>query len=159
MTKVTISEVDKTEQAGLFTICFEGETDTEFAKFIAKFKDDASRKEDLGVILNAINRMLEVSGFLERYFRPEGKMSDHVVALPVQRVSMRLYCLRMSDSVLIVGNGGEKSSKTYEEDPELNGYVIDLQRLDKLLKEGIRHGTITIEGTSIDGIDNQNFDI
>ena len=41
----------------------------------------------------------------------------------------------MSDSVLIVGNGGVKSSRTYEQDPELNGYVINLQKLDALLRE------------------------
>lgn len=159
MTKLTINEVTKTEHAGLFTICFEDETDTELMKFINKFKNDARRKEDLSIILNAINRMLEVSGFLERYFRPEGKMSDHVVALPVQKVSMRLYCLRMSDSVLIVGNGGVKNSKTYEEDPELNGYVIDLQRLDRLLKEEIKQGSVTIEEADINGINNKIFEI
>ena len=45
--------------------------------------------------------MLENGAALERYFRYEGKMSDNVVALPTFRTSLRLYCLRMSDSVLI----------------------------------------------------------
>lgn len=52
--------------------------------------------------------MLENGAALERYFRYEGKMSDNVVALPTFRTSLRLYCLRMSDSVLIVGNGGRE---------------------------------------------------
>ena len=108
MTKISIEEVQKTDIAGLFTICFEGEDATEFQKFIEKCKEDAMRKKELTVILNAINRILTASGFLERYFRPEGKMGDHVVALPIEPTQMRLYCLRMSDSVLIVGNGGVK---------------------------------------------------
>jgi hypothetical protein len=159
MTRIQIEEVQKTDIAGLFTICFEGDDATEFQKFIEKFKEDASRKEELSVILTAINRMLTASGFLERYFRPEGKIGDHVVALPIERTKMRLYCLRMSDSVLIVGNGGIKNTKTYEEDESLNGYVITLQKLDKLLDHAIKSGKVTIEETSISGIDKTDFDL
>lgn len=159
MTRVYIEEVQKTDIAGLFTICFEGDDVTEFQKFIEKFKEDATRKEELSVILTAINRMLNASGFLERYFRPEGKMGDHVVALPVERTKMRLYCLRMSDSVLIVGNGGIKRTKTYEEDESLNGYVITLQKLDKLLNHAIKSGKVIIEETMISGIDKTEFDL
>ncbi|MBQ7711654.1 MAG: hypothetical protein IJT39_07510 [Bacteroidales bacterium] len=159
MTKIYIEEVKKTDIAGLFTICFEGDDATEFQKFIEKFKEDASRKEELSVILTAINRMLTASGFLERYFRPEGNMGDHVVALPIERTKMRLYCLRMSDSVLIVGNGGVKSTKTYEEDESLNGYVITLQKLDKLLNKAIKSGKVTIEETTISGIDKTDFNL
>jgi len=159
MTRIQIEEVQKTDIAGLFTICFEGDDATEFQKFIEKFKEDASRKEELSVILTAINRMLTASGFLERYFRPEGKMGDHVVALPIERTKMRLYCLRMSDSVLIVGNGGIKNTKTYEEDESLNGYVITLQKLDKLLDHAIKSGRVRIEETTISGIDKTDFDL
>ncbi len=159
MTRIQIEEVQKTDIAGLFTICFEGDDATEFQKFIEKFKEDASRKEELSVILTAINRMLTASGFLERYFRPEGKMGDHVVALPIERTKMRLYCLRMSDSVLIVGNGGIKNTKTYEEDESLNGYVITLQKLDKLLDHAIKSGRVRIEETTISGIDKTEFDL
>ena len=154
MAKVKIQEIEQTENAGLFTICFEGNDESEFEKFIMKFKDDAERKQDLQVILNAIQKMLSASGFLERYFRPEGKMSDHVVALPIERGKLRLYCLRMSDSVLIVGNGGIKNTRTYDEDADLSGYVITLQKLDALLKEAIRKGIVSIEETNITGTEN-----
>ena len=154
MTKVKIQEIEKTEKAGLFTICFEGSDDTEFEKFVMKFKDDAERKQDLQVILNAIQKMLSAIGFLERYFRPEGKMYDHVVALPIERGKLRLYCLRMSDSVLIVGNGGAKKSRTYNEDANLNGYVITLQKLDALLKDAMKKGIVSIEETNITGTEN-----
>ena len=103
--------------------------------------------------------MLTASGFLERYFRPKGKMGDRVVALPIERTNKRLYCLRMSDSVLIVGNGGVKNTKTYEEDDSLNGYVITLQKLDKLLAQAIKNGKVTIEETTITGIDKTEFDL
>lgn len=154
MAKIKIQEIEQTENAGLFTICFEDNNESEFEKFIMKFKDDAKRKQDLQVILNAIQKMLSASGFLERYFRPEGKMNDHVVALPIERGKLRLYCLRMSDSVLIVGNGGIKNTRTYDEDTDLSGYVITLQKLDTLLKDAIKNGIVSIEKTNITGIEN-----
>ena len=159
MPEIRIEEVTQTEVAGLFTISFEGDATTEFQKFIEKFKDDAKLQRDLSFILNAINRMLEASGFLERFFRPEGKMSDNVVALPIDSSRLRLYCLRLSDSVLIVGNGGIKKTKTYNEDSDLSGYVITLQKLDKLLKQTIGKGKITIEETTLKGIDTITFDL
>lgn len=159
MTIATIQSIIQTEEAGLFTIIFEGESFTEFQKFITKGNANAKLLPDLQKILTAIQRMMNTAGFLERYFRPEGKMNDRVVALPIQSSRLRLYCLRLSDSVLIVGNGGHKTTKTYEESEELSGYVITLQNLDKLLSAAERRGTITIEKATINNIDDNTFDI
>lgn len=159
MTKATIQSVRQTETAGLFTICFEGESYTEFQKFIIKSNENATLQPDLQKILNAIQHMMDAVGFLDRYFRPEGKMRDRVAALPIQSSKLRLYCLRLSDSVLIVGNGGQKDTKTYQENPELNGYVINLQKLDDILRIAEQKGTIRIEETTIEGIDDKTFEL
>lgn len=159
MTKATIQSVRQTETAGLFTICFEGESYTEFQKFIIKSNENATLQPDLQKILNAIQHMMDAVGFLDRYFRPEGKMRDRVSALPIQSSKLRLYCLRLSDSVLIVGNGGQKDTKTYQENPELNGYVINLQKLDDILRIAEQKGTIRIEETTIEGIDDKTFEL
>lgn len=159
MTKATIQSVRQTENAGLFTICFEGESYTEFQKFIIKGNENATLQPDLQKILNALQRMMDAVGFLDRYFRPEGKMRDRVAALPIQSSKLRLYCLRLSEKVLIVGNGGPKTTKTYNEDPELNGYVINLQKLDELLKLSEQKGRVRIMETNIEGIDDTNFEL
>jgi len=158
MTKASILSLEQTENAGLFTIIFEDENQSEFVNFVNKFKDDAVRKNDLRIILNQIDTML-LKGFEERRFRPEGKMSDGVAALPVYKSGLRLYCLRMSDSVLIVGNGGVKDTKTYEENEDLNGYVISLQKLDALLKADIKNGLVRIEKTEIISVDDKEYDL
>lgn len=158
MTQAKILSVEQTETAGLFTIIFEGENQSEFVDFINKFKDDAVRQNDLRIILNQIDLIL-ANGATERYFRPEGKMSDNVCALPVYKSGLRLYCLRLSDSVLIVGNGGVKNTKTYQENEDLNGYVINLQKLDALLKADINKGIVRIEKTEIIGVDDKEYDI
>ena len=103
--------------------------------------------------------MLSVSGFLERYFRPEGKMRDNVCALPIQSGKLRLYCLRLSDSVMIAGNGGVKNVRSYEESEELSGYVVTLQKLDEAIKLAVKKGKITIEEHNIEDIDNITFSL
>lgn len=159
MAKAKLESVMQTEKASLFSICFEGDSYNEFEKFILKYQDDVVLNRDLQIILTAINKMLQSSGFLERYFRPEGKMNDNVCALPIETSKLRLYCLRMSDSVLIAGNGGVKQSRTYEENEELNGYVLSLQKLDELIKLAVKKGQITIEEHNITNVDGRRFDL
>lgn len=159
MPTATVQSVRQTEKAGLFTICFEGESYNEFQKFITKSDEDVELQSELQEILRVIRRMVEELGFLERLFRPEGKMKDRVAALPVTSNKLRLYCLRLSDGVLIVGNGGRKTTRSYEESDELSGYVLTLQKLDALLKAAEKKGVISIEKTTITGLDDKTFDI
>ena len=159
MAKASILSVEQTEKAGLFTIIFEGEGVSEFDDFYNKFINDAERNADLQQILTHIDLMMSARGFTERNFRPEGKMSDNVMALPTYKNSLRLYCLRLSDSVLIVGNGGVKTTQKVAQDPVLNGYVISLQKLDALLKADIRRGLVRIEKTEIIGVEDKAYDL
>lgn len=77
-------------------------------------------------------------------------MSDRVCALPVLKSRLRLYCLRLSDKILILGNGGVKATRTYNEDDTLKGYVITLQNFDKLITEGVKKGAILVTENTIE---------
>jgi len=63
---------------------------------------------------------------------------------------LRLYCLRLSDKILILGNGGVKKTRTYEEDANLKAYVMTLQKFEKLLQEGANDGSVTITESTIE---------
>ena len=54
---------------------------------------------------------------------------------------------------MILGNGGVKTTRTYEEDPKLMGYVVDLQAFDKALTEAQKNGTVLIEKNMITNIE------
>ena len=152
MKTARIVSIAKSDQVGLYSICFNGDKETEFRKFMQKFKDNAALNKDYQAIIHAIDRII-ANGALERNFRYEGKMKDNVVALSVNSRKLRLYCLRMSDQILIIGNGGVKDSRTYEESEELSGYVMDLQKFDELLKQAQEEGLIYIEQNVITGIE------
>ena len=158
MTKARIEYVASSDKATLYTIWFEGKTMSEFADFYAKFSAIDDLREDLNTILLALNKIIG-NGVYERYFRPEGKMTDGVCALPIESGKLRLYCNRLSQQILIAGNGGIKDTKTYNENKELSEYVLVLQRLDKSIKAAIKKGDVVIEETELKGIDDKEFDL
>ena len=96
-------------------------------------------------------------GALERYFRPEGSINDNLCAIPIESGNIRLFCLRISDQILILGNGDKKTTRTYQEDRKLLGYALDLQKFDKLLKKDLEDGVVTIEERTLKYIENNEY--
>jgi len=143
MSEVELILLNDTGNCTLYSIQFSTESASEYERFYNKFIEDARLNTDLLRIVQVVDRIAE-QGALERFFRYEGKMNDSVVALPVLKSKLRLYCLRLSDKILILGNGGIKNSRTYEKDDSLRGYVLTLQKFEELLKEGQRDGSVTI---------------
>ena len=142
----------------MFSICFDGSEESEFEKFLNEFKDNATYNKDFNVILLALSKIID-KGALERFFRIEGRMNDNVKALAIDSRKLRLYCLRISDQILILGNGGVKTTRTYQEDSKLSGYVMDLQTFDKVLLKAQKSGKVTIEKNMITDIQSATFEI
>ena len=76
---------------------------------------------------------------MERYFRIEGKYKDNVVAIPLyitkrkNHKTLRLYCLRLSDHIIIIGNGDTKF-QNYNNNPQIVQYTEDLASLEQAIK-------------------------
>ena len=158
MKTAKLKTIEQNDNVGLFSICFDGSDESEFEKFIAKFKDNAVYNKDYNAIVFALTKII-ANGALERLFRIEGKINDNVAALSLDSRKLRLYCLRMSDKILILGNGGAKRTRTYQEDDELSGYVMDLQKFDKALIEAQKNGRVTIEKSVITNIESATFEL
>ena len=141
--------VNKAKACTIYTIQFLSENNSEFERFYHKFVNDAEYDSDLMRIVALIDKISE-KGALERFFRPEGKINDGVCALPISDSRLRLYCLRLSDSILILGNGGIKKTRTYNEDDVLKGYVLSLQKFERLITEGKKNGSIVITTNTIE---------
>lgn len=156
MSEVELLLVNSSNSCTVYTIQFLSDDMSEFEKFISKFREDAELNPDFQYIMRFVEQIMS-NGALERYFRREGKMNDSVVALPVLKSKLRLYCLRLSDRILVLGNGDVKNSRTYQEDGTLQGYVIDLQKFERLLKQEVRSGNVEITEREI--ITDKKFDI
>ena len=154
--KTTVDLVEQSEKVSFYSISFQMDRTTEFERFLSKFEEEAELNEDYQRILAALEIILD-RGALERYFRPEGSLDDNLCALPLESGDIRLYCLRISDEILILGNGDRKQTRTYQEDTKLYGYALDLQRFDRLLRKDIEEGIVTIEERTLDYIENMVY--
>lgn len=152
----TLDIIGQSSKVTLYSISFEKDGTTEFEKFVQTFETNATFNLDYQRIIAALQAILSF-GALERFFRPEGKLNDSVSALPIEGGRLRLYCLRLSEQIVIIGNGAEKKTRTYEEDPRLYGYVLDLQRFEKIVNDCIQKGFVVIEEKELVGIDNTKF--
>lgn len=131
-----------TEKADVFSIRLSGESMSEFNKFYIRFKDtdDTYLLNDLNRILATI-KSIGLKGALENETRPEGKMQDRICAIPLiteprdkqKHGTLRLYCIRISEKLFIVGGGGIKKNQTYQENSGLADQVLLLQQIDKKL--------------------------
>lgn len=150
--KYTIELYEEADSVNFYTIRFDGEENTEFDKFISNFIEKKEFKKDLQIISRWISNIGQ-RGALERYFRRESRMSDGVSAIPIEVSKLRLYCLRISDNILILGSGGHKpkDQRTYNTDPQLNNCVETLAKLDAYIKAREAQNRISIVGKNIIG--------
>jgi len=127
-----------TDVAEIFTVRIDGEESTKLQEFIVTFKnnEDPYLQNDFEQIIKSLAEIVQ-HGAKESFFRPEGKMNDRVCAIPLltsyrqkQNGTLRLYCIRISDKLLIAGGGGIKTTRTYNEDKVLSSHVKTLQMID-----------------------------
>ncbi len=148
--KIYLELLEEYDKVNLYSYRFEGEEYSEYENFLLRYIDKLP--DDIGAITHRIDIIIE-DGILERHYRYAGKTKDRVIELPghFDRTNLRLYCLNFSPQVLILGSGGVKETRTYNEDPLLNSYVELLQQIDKQLSKRERKGTITQLGKLIEG--------
>ena len=148
--ELLIELLEEGEKVSLYSPRFEGEEYTEFEKFLLAYKD--SHPSDVQIIIRRLD-IIKQNGADDRYFRYEGTTHDRVMGLPsyLDTARLRLYCLNLSHRVLILGNGGEKTTQTYEEDANLHGCVQTLQKIDIEIKHKENKQIVTIIGTKLIG--------
>jgi len=147
--EIEIELFEEHENVNFYTLRFQGE-ETEVDKFLDKFPEDCEYDDDIDIIIKWMDQIGK-RGALEDYFRPEGKFKDNVWAVPIETNNLRLYVIRLSDEILMLGNGGIKTTRTYNEDPDLNECVELLQTIDGYIKARIIKSTLSLHGKSIYG--------
>lgn len=138
-----------------YSIQLDGEELTELERFFEKFPIGCEYDDEIDVIIVWLDKIAE-NGALERYFRPEGHYGNGVGVIPIDVGNkVRLYCLRLSDKILVFGNGGVKDAPTWEESEELASYVKLLIDTSRFVSSRIQNGTIVLVDKEILG--NLNF--
>ncbi|MBR4325877.1 MAG: hypothetical protein IKP73_10170 [Bacteroidales bacterium] len=138
------------EKVSLYSPHFDGEEYTEFEKFLLEYKD--KYPDDVRQLVYRLD-IIKRDGAEDRHFRYEGTRRDRVMALPshLETTSLRLYLLNIKAKILILGNGGLKSTATYQQDAHLHKCVQTLQKIDIQMKQMEKQKIITVKGTKLFG--------
>lgn len=142
--------LEDSNKVSLYSPHFEGETYSEFEKFLLNYKD--TYPEDIRQLVYRLD-IIKRDGAEDRHFRYEGTRRDRVMALPshLETTKLRLYLLNINARILILGNGGLKSTATYEQDAHLNKCVQTLQKIDIQLKQMEQAQVIIVTGSQLLG--------
>lgn len=130
-------------EAACYALKFADEEYSEPQKFIHKF--ERKEQESFEDIEYRLEYMLDEHLFLPPMLKlEEGRRDDWVVAIKtVDPKHLRWYGLRYNDRVMILGNGGLKTTRTYQEDSYLCQCVKDLQYVYRCIKEKMRRREIS----------------
>lgn len=138
---ISIELFEEHVKVNFYTLRFDGE-ETEIDKFFDRFPEGCDYDEDINIIIKWLDQIGE-RGALLRYFRPESKRQDDIFAIPIETSHLRVYVIRISDEIVILGHGGIKTTPTYNEDPQLNAIVELLQKVNRYFNSRLRDSKIT----------------
>ncbi len=130
-------------EINIYSIILDDSTVSLYEKFLIENKTKyIVELKEINATLTSIGKY----GAREYFFRKrnEGRFGDGVCALFDERNSyLRLYCIRVSDHLLIVGGGGVKSKliRSWQQDPALK---IEAERMINISKD-IKNGIVKIK--------------
>ncbi len=104
----------------VYSVLEEDEEDTVFDKFVDRYDNDYG--DEIEDILETLDNIGHQFGAREQFFKlKEGKPGDQVCALfDNPDKYLRLYCIRFGTTAIIIGGGGPKTTRTWQEDPNLS---------------------------------------
>ena len=152
--RYSIELIEEHDAVNFYSVHLNEEELSELERFFEKFPEGCPFDEDVDTIIAWLDKIGE-TGALERYFRYEGKYGDGVSAIPIETSNLRLYCIRLSDRILIFGNGGVKDCAVWQDSDTLAEYVEMLVDTNRFITSRLANGTIYMVDKEIIG--NLNF--
>jgi hypothetical protein len=129
-----------------YTVKLSGRKDSEYMDFFNRMSVKDNDRKELIEINNYINNIGDVTGADKRHFRDEGAAEAlppeyHKIKI-VQSISsndfgLRLYCIALTKSVVILMNGDRKTAQHNSECPNCKPHFDRAVKLSKLIDKAI----------------------
>jgi len=132
-------------------------------KFFARFENEPEWEEDLNNLVAWIEDIGRKRGAREFLFRFEESAQalppreKFLAELPVR--DLRLYCVRLSDEIVILANGGAKTSQKVADSPDLLAKFRFANLAAKRITEMIQNKEFRFTGKTISDLDKLEIEI
>ncbi|MGZ5281620.1 MAG: hypothetical protein ACXWEY_05010 [Bacteroidia bacterium] len=147
---------DECRLCTFYTVRWDEATESETDKFFDRFDDEESEfYEPANILLRLIthnigNKYGAIDDFFDRNknkaqaLPPKPKKSVPEIEEIGINFPLRLYCYRISESLVVLFNGGIKDARTDQESKDISLKFIEAQQFAERIQEAINDGTIII---------------
>lgn len=149
---ITLSREFTYQRVKFYSVTFEDDV-SEADKFFEKMEQFAA-EEDSSRFIALFEEIGNHRGAKERYFRKENAFdafppkNKEIKELKLDAFepidNWRLYCLRLSDTIVVLFNGGIKTTDKALECPQVSPFFRQAEKLTKMIDEAIKEGDIRI---------------
>lgn len=149
---------DELDYCTFYSIKCAGKTENEADIFFMRFEDETNpHYENAIIILNMLidsigNKYGAIDVFFDRHkneanaLPPKRKKTLPELQVLKLHFPLRLYCYRVTNSIVIIFNGGIKDSRTDQESPDLSMKFFEAQTYAKKIKSAIIDKMLLIGG-------------
>lgn len=151
--KLKLLETYSGKMGSLYTVMVDrpnGTITTKLEQFYEKYRE--KYPTDLMNIVRRLKSLGNITGCTENFFKlDEGLDPDDLVCAlyDIPDINLRLYCIRLSEQITILGNGGPKTTRTWQEDKNLEREVNEMMNVSKIIRAKMKSGDLRI---STDGL-------
>ena len=141
------------EETSIYTVFVEEYETTLFEQFL--MENNQTHPNEIQNILDRLKTIAHHTGARNNFFREkEGKPGDGVCALfDTPNHKLRLYCIRYGMNLVILGGGGEKLVRAWQDDDKLTEEVELMIKISEEIYQRQLDGDIdlTNEGKDFEG--------
>jgi hypothetical protein len=127
-----------------YTVRWDGDKSSETDKFFSKYENDVNFVRPIQELAMFIAQKIgDEHGALEGFFRfentahglpPKGKHTIGNISINYNNFPLRLYCLRISKNLVVLFNGGEKTSRSAQQGKTSMAFIEANQFATRILK-------------------------
>lgn len=109
-----------------------------FDRFLAEYFP--THKSEILSIVDKIQTIAQKTGARANFFKEnEGTLGDGVCAMfDVPKYKLRLFCIRYGTEIIILGGGGVKEVRAWQDDPKLSSEASLIIKIAKHINQAIK---------------------
>jgi hypothetical protein len=116
-----------------------------FERFISTYQ--GAYQPEVSDVVKRLTSIGKQTGALPTFFKmDEGLEADDMVCalFDIPHKYLRLYCIRISEKIIIIGSGGPKTTRAWQEDPVLSREVHKMMEVSARLRMKLDNGDFSI---------------
>ena len=152
---------DESDRVSFYSVRWEDAELSEMDKFLTRMKSVSAMKRPLQELLHLLVEVIgDTYGASEEFFNrfenyvtalpPVGTVNIGTLQLNYKGSPLRLYCLVLSEEVVVLFNGGIKNSRSVQESADIiTTKFYEANEFGKRILQALHAGDIFVEGRQI----------